>query len=128
MNYTNKYDVMSVNALIKGAQEMHLKMEALRTSKKGSLRSTIKIGQELSLIRSAAQKKLSGMDRTKSSFFPVGVLVEYEHTYHPGQKRNAQVVAHESDDLCLVQFEGEEHQVRVWPGYLTLKFIRATYR
>lgn len=127
MIYENKYDIMPVHALVKGAQEMHLKMDALRKNKKGSLRSTIKMGQELNSIRSAAQKKLSGMDRTKSSFFPVGVLVEYEHTYHPGQKRNGTVVAHDGDDICLVQFEGDEFQVRVWPGYLTLRFIRTIY-
>lgn len=132
---TNKYNIVSVNTLIKGVQEIAVQLADKDFRKKTPASKKGRMQADMQMMRNSLHARLPKLDRTKPAFFPIQSYVIY-HKVQPERDiwefngpdlyipdKYGVVVEHDGDKV-LVQFEGEEHWVRVDPGDLILRFIR----
>lgn len=119
----SKYQEFSTEALIKIVQRLHFELLDLRAQKRMTGKRARVIPGQLGEIKFELHKRLGGMDRTLSSFFPVGSHVGY-HGRDSFAPQNAIVVEHISDNELVVKVEGEVMPVRTSPLSLKLLFIR----
>ncbi len=133
----NKYMQLSRDALIRGVQDLAVRLLDQKEKKRHKTTSYLRSMAELGQARQALITKLSEGDRNRPDFFPLDALIEYkkeqpqEDVFDFNRNvvvqppRPGKVVAHEGD-MLVVHLDGDPFPIKVWPAHVKLRFIRTT--
>lgn len=124
----NKYEVFNTHALIKMVQNVHEAIEQEKVDHDGKDTTLAKkMRQDLNEMRYYLIKRLEGLDRTKSSFFPAGAIVIYRNPQTIIKPQFAKVVEYQDpadvDQKIIICFDGKEEWYKVPIEHLKLAYI-----
>jgi hypothetical protein len=131
---TNKFNIMSRDALLRGVQDLGAKLEEEKVKAKNKTAWYLRSMGELRQARNALISKLGEVDRNTPEFFPVRSRIVY-HKPHPlddvfdfTSKRTiaaparGHVHAHQ-DGMIVFAPEGTGPMIKVWPAHCKLLYI-----
>lgn len=121
----NKYDQfnLSTSYMIRSIQEATIRISKLPDDKKSAfIQNNL---YELRSMRAAVIERLQNMDRTKSDFFPVGCMVEYQYPAPGEPVKFATVLSRYGEDHLIIKLEGTESPpIKVEAVHLIIRFLR----